>query len=135
MPIYEYLCLDCSRVSSHLVMSVDRFEPHCKWCQGKRVKKLVSRVHVRLSEETRLERAMDPLLMGQVDEDDPKSIKKMMNRMGGLMGDDFDGDFNEMVEEAVEEAASSTESVATDASAPAASGGVEGGSSSPGIEG
>lgn len=106
MPIYEYMCHECSRISSHLVLNVKEFEPFCSHCGSKSVKKLISRVRVRLSEETRLERLMDPTMLGGLDENDPKTMAKWMKKMGSLAGDDLGEDFDQMVDEAVEEAAS-----------------------------
>ena len=105
MPIYEYACTRCRRISSHLVFHPDSFEPFCTHCGAKEVKKLVSRVHVRLSEETRLERLTDPSMLAGLDENDPKSMAKWMKKMGSLAGDDLGEDFDQMVDEAVEEAA------------------------------
>ena len=103
MPIYEYRCLQCGRISSHLVLSLSSFDPFCKYCNSKDVKKVISRVNVRLSEETRLERALDPSLLGAVEDSDPKTIKRAMEKMGSIVGDEIEGNFNEVVEEAVEE--------------------------------
>ena len=110
MPIYEYQCNDCSRISSHLVLNVSEFQPFCSHCGGKDVKKLISRVRVRLSEETRLERLMDPSLLGGLNENDPKSMARVMKKMGALAGDDMEEDFDQMVDEAVEEAVREQES-------------------------
>jgi len=106
LPIYEYRCLQCGRISSHLVLSPSSFDPFCKYCNSKDVKKVISRVNVRLSEETRLERALDPSLLGAVEDSNLKSIKRAMEKMGSIVGDEVEGNFNEMVEEAVEEASS-----------------------------
>ena len=110
MPIYEYQCNACGRVCSHLVLNVREFEPFCTHCGGRDVKKLISRVRVRLSEETRMERLMDPSLLGALDENDPKTMAKVMKKMGSLVGDDIDEDFDQMVDEAVEEAVREQES-------------------------
>ena len=106
MPIYEYRCNDCGKISSHLVFKRDDFRPYCKYCGSKLVTKLVSRINVRLSEETRLEKLADPAMMGGLDENDPKSMARWMKKMGGLVGDDLDEDFDQVVDEAMEEAAS-----------------------------
>jgi putative FmdB family regulatory protein len=105
MPIYEYTCEKCGGFSSHLVMQPASFRPHCKYCGSLAVKKLISRVHVRLSEETRLDRLADPSMAAGLDENDPKSVAKWMKKMGGLVGDDVGEDFDQMVDEAMEEAA------------------------------
>jgi len=108
MPIYEYRCSACRKISSHLVLNRDSFVPICPHCGGTDMKKLVSRVHMRLSEETRMERLADPALLGGIDENDPKSVAKIMKKMGGLMDDDSGVDMDQMVEEAMEEAESSS---------------------------
>ena len=61
MPIYEYRCQNCRRVSSFLLLNLkDPFVPVCKQCGSHSLERILSRVHVRLSEETRLERLADP---------------------------------------------------------------------------
>jgi putative FmdB family regulatory protein len=110
MPIYEYRCEKCGKISSHLVLNKDNFESHCKYCGSGSVTKLISRVNVRLSEETRLEKLADPAMMTGLDENNPKSMAKWMKKMGGLVGDDLGEDFDQMVDKAMEEAAGGSES-------------------------
>ena len=57
---------------------------------------------MRLSEDTRLERLADPSQWSGVDENDPKSVAKMLKKMGQEMGEDFPGEVDQMVEEAME---------------------------------
>ncbi|WP_456433685.1 FmdB family zinc ribbon protein [Thermosulfuriphilus sp.] len=102
MPIYEYWCRDCRRISSHLVLNAASFKPYCNHCGGERLKKLISRVHVRLSEETRLERLADPALLGNIDENDPKSMMKMLRKMEAAVGEDLGEDLDQMMEEVME---------------------------------
>jgi len=71
--------------------------------------RIPSRVRVRMSEETRMERLTDPSRLGSLDENDPKSMARWMKKMGHEMGDDFEGDVDSMVEEAMEEEMSLTE--------------------------
>ena len=62
--------------------------------------RLMSRFAMPRSEESRLDSLADPSRMGAIDENDPKSVARMMKRMGKEMGDEFNGaDFDEAVEE------------------------------------
>jgi|UniRef100_A0A7C3SJ28 putative FmdB family regulatory protein len=103
MPIYEYRCQDCRRTSDYLLLSLrEEFTPVCKRCGSANMVRILSRVNVRLSEETRLERLADPSLWGGVDENDPKSVAKMLKKLGPELGEDFPGEVDQMIEEALE---------------------------------
>ncbi len=103
MPIYEYLCQDCRRISSFLILNLqEQFVPVCRHCGSQALERILSRVHVRLSEETRLERLADPSQWSGVDENDPKSVAQVLKKMGQEMGEDFPGEVDQMVEEAMD---------------------------------
>lgn len=105
MPIYEYRCLDCGKKSTFLTLSISSpLEPRCKKCGGANLVKLVSRVAVSRSEESRLESLADPSKLAGLDEKDPKSLARWMKKMGKEMGEDLGEDFDESIEEAMEEA-------------------------------
>ena len=105
MPIYEYRCRDCGRKSSFLTLSFKAsLEPRCKKCGSTDLEKLVSRVSVHRSEESRLDSLADPSKLAGLDEKDPKSLARWMKKMGKEMGDEMEEDFDESVEEAMEEA-------------------------------
>ncbi len=102
MPIYEYQCQECRRVSGFLVMNLkEPFAPICPKCASLSLTRVLSRVNVRLSEETRLERLADPGAWGGVDENDPKSMARMLKKMTQEMGEDTADDVDQMVEEAM----------------------------------
>ena len=104
MPIYEYRCEDCGRTSEFLLIKTDEpFIPQCKRCKSKRMSRVLSRVRVIRSEESRLESLADPSKWGGVDEKDPKSMAKWMKKMGQEMGEDMGEDVDQMVDEAMEE--------------------------------
>lgn len=104
MPIYEYRCGDCGKISSFLTFSVkEAFTPSCKHCGSNNLTKIVSRVAFLRSEESRLESLADPSKMAGLDENDPKSIARWMKKMGKEMGEDMGEDFDQAVEEAMEE--------------------------------
>src|SRR4051794_33001961 len=102
MPIYEYRCGACNRRSSLLFQTfsaAERAEPHCEHCGSADVTRLVSRVAVLKSEESRLDDLSDDAALGDVDENDPRSIARWARRMGEQLGEDAGDDFREMVEQ------------------------------------
>ena len=104
MPIYEYRCQDCGRVSSFIVLSLKNpFHPECPKCQSGKMTKLISRVARVRSEESRLESLADPAKLGDIDENNPASMARWMKRMGKEFGEDLGEDFDSMVDEAMEE--------------------------------
>ena len=104
MPIYEYRCDDCGKVSEFILIKTDEtFVPQCKQCKSKRMTRVLSRVRVVRSEESRMESLADPSKWGGLDENDPKSMAKWMKRMGKEMGEEVDGDIDQMVDEALQE--------------------------------
>src|SRR5580704_2617048 len=83
MPIYEYRCEKCRRISSVLTTRIsEKVEAVCAHCGGKKMSRLMSRFAMPRSEESRMEALADP------------------SRMGQEMGDEFGGaEFDEAVEE------------------------------------
>ena len=111
MPIYEYRCRDCRRKSVFITLSVrSALEPKCKKCGSINLEKLVSRVAVSRSEESRLESLADPAKLSSLDENDPQSVARWMKKMGKEMGEDAGEDFDQSIDEAMEEAESGEES-------------------------
>jgi putative FmdB family regulatory protein len=104
MPIYEYRCDDCGKISEFLLMKSEAsFTPQCKRCKSKKMSRILSRVRVVRSEESRMESLADPSKWGGLDEKNPKSMAKWMKKMGKEMGEDMGEDVDQMVDEAMEE--------------------------------
>jgi len=104
MPIYEYRCEDCGKISEFLLIKSDEiFVPRCKKCKSKKMSRVLSRVRVVRSEESRMENLADPSKWAGLDEKDPKSMAKWMKKMGKEMGEDMGEDVDQMVDEAMEE--------------------------------
>jgi putative FmdB family regulatory protein len=111
MPIYEYRCKDCRKKSAFLTLSVNvKLDPKCRHCGSQNMEKLVSRVAIFRSEESRLENMADPSKLGGLDENDPKSVARWMKKMGKEMGEDLGDDFDQEIEQATEEAERAKES-------------------------
>ena len=107
MPIYEYRCRECGKKNEVITFRISQeVTATCKHCGSELLDRIPSRVRVRLSEETRMERLADPSRLGGLDENDPKSMVRWMKKMGQEMGDDLGGeDMDAMIEEAMEEEA------------------------------
>jgi putative FmdB family regulatory protein len=102
MPIYEYRCGACRRRSSlyyQTFSAAERAEPRCEHCGSDDLSRLVSRVAVLKSEESRLDDLSDDAALADVDENDPRSIARWARRMGEQLGDDVGDDFREMVDQ------------------------------------
>ena len=100
MPIYEYRCRRCRRVSSILVRSFSAaVEPVCGQCGSTDLDRLMSRFAVLRSEEDRLDRMADPDRFGGFDENDPRSVARWARRMGAEMGEDLGPEFDEAIEQ------------------------------------
>lgn len=101
MPIYEYRCQDCRRRTSVLWRSFSEVEaepPRCARCGSTNLVRLMSRVAVLRSEESRLEDMADPSSLAGLDEDDPRSIARWMRKMSGELGEDLGPEFEEVVD-------------------------------------
>jgi putative FmdB family regulatory protein len=125
MPIYEYRCPDCKRRVSVVLSYNDygKVQPACPQCGGKRLRRVVSRTRFARSEESRLETLSDPSAWGDVDEQDPRSMARMMRRMGDELGEEMGPDFRETVDRL--EAGESPEEI--EKSMPGAGGGMDDG--------
>ncbi|MCX8111296.1 MAG: zinc ribbon domain-containing protein [Syntrophorhabdaceae bacterium] len=102
MPIYEYQCKDCKKISSFLLLrTTEEIEPFCKACGGRDVVRIISRVAVIKGEEKRMESLLDPCKLSGLDENDPRSIEKFIKKMGRELGDELGEGFEESMEEAM----------------------------------
>jgi len=100
MPIYEYMCHDCRRRVSLLWRSFEDAQtrtPVCPRCGGHQLTRLVSRVAVLRSEDSRLDDLADPSSLGDLDENDPKSLARFMRKMANETGEDLGAEFEEVV--------------------------------------
>ena len=103
MPIFEYRCEACGKISEFLLIRTDEtFIPQCKRCKSKKMTRVLSKVRVIRSEESRMESLADPSKWGDLDEKDPKSMAKMMKKLGKEFGDELGEDADQMVDEAMD---------------------------------
>ncbi len=99
MPLYEYLCLNCKKRSTILVLSLANQAPAaCSHCASTKVERILSRFASPKSEEARLEALADPNNLAGLDENDPESMNRFMKTMGDEMGEDLGDDLSEAME-------------------------------------
>jgi len=112
VPIYEYRCASCRRRVSiwwKTFGEAANGHPVCPRCGGVELSRLMSRVAVLRSEESRLDSLDDPAAFGDLDENDPRSMGRWMRRMSAEMGEDLGDEMTEMVDRL--EAGESPESI------------------------
>ncbi|RMF26845.1 MAG: zinc ribbon domain-containing protein [Chloroflexi bacterium] len=98
MPIYEYRCLDCGRKLSVFWRSRHDVKPvSCRRCGSDRMVRIVSRVRLVRSEESRLDDLADEAMLADLDENDPRSLGRWMRRMSQELGEDLGPEFDEIV--------------------------------------
>ncbi len=98
MPLYEYRCHACRRRVTLLRSYSDTSEPSCPACNSDDLTRLISRVSVVRSEESRLDSLADPSSLAGLDENDPRGIARWMRKMSAEMGEDMGPEFDEMVD-------------------------------------
>lgn len=104
MPIYEYDCAGCRRRVSLLILAPSTAPPpRCPRCGSESLTRIMSRFSRVRSEEDRIESLADPSAMGDVDENDPRSVARFMKKMGEEFGDELGDDFESAVDDAVAE--------------------------------
>ncbi len=100
MPIYEYRCQDCKhRVSLfwRTFSEAEEGKKTCPRCGSANLTRLVSRVRIVRSEESRMDDLADPSNMPDFDENDPKSLGRWMRKMSSEVGEDLGPEFDEVV--------------------------------------
>lgn len=100
MPYYNYRCRDCGRKLTLFFRdyaAYDNADPSCPHCESVNLVELVGRVAVAKSEDSRMDALSDPSALGNLDENDPKSLGRWMRKMGSEMGEDLGSDFDEVV--------------------------------------
>ena len=100
MPTYDYRCQDCRKRSAIWQSYADygRLPVTCPHCGSTHLKRLLSRVRLLRSEDSRLDSLADPSGWGDIDENNPRSMARAMRRMGDEMGEDLPQEFDDVVD-------------------------------------
>lgn len=100
MPSYDYRCQTCGK-RSVIYQSYQEYGEvtvECPHCGSTELKRIIGRVRIAKSEDARLEELSDPSAWGDIDEEDPRSMAKMMRKMGQELGEDMPPEFDEVVD-------------------------------------
>ena len=98
VPVYEYRCPTCRRRTSELFLTFAEVKaPECPRCRQP-MQKQVSLFSTIKSEDARMDELSDDAMLGDVDENDPRSVARWARRMGKEMGEDLGPEFDEMVD-------------------------------------
>jgi len=100
MPIYEYYCYDCRKRVSVFFRSMSVASDaaaRCPTCEGAHLHRLVSRVAVLKSEDSRVEEMADPAMMAGLESEDPQALASFMRRMSNEMGEPLDPEMHEVI--------------------------------------
>jgi putative FmdB family regulatory protein len=101
MPIYEYHCLDCRKRVSVFFRTFSEASDAaalCPRCNGANLHRLVSRIAVLKSEESRMDNLADNPLMAGLENEDPRALAGFMRKMSDEMGEPMDPEMNEVVD-------------------------------------
>jgi putative FmdB family regulatory protein len=98
MPLYDYRCRACkNRVTiRQSYAEYGSVAPVCPVCGSRDLARVIGRVRVAKSEDRRLDDMSDPSFLGDVDENDPRSLGRAMKKMGQEMGEDLPPEFDEI---------------------------------------
>jgi len=100
VPIYEYRCNACGRRVSVFQRSIQSaVAAVCSHCGSGDLARLISRVAVVRSEESRLGDMASDAGLADLDERDPRSLARWARRMGREMGEELGPEFDEVVEQ------------------------------------
>ena len=100
MPVYDYRCKDCNRVTSVLTYSwKTSSEPACRSCGGGELTKLISGFAFHRSWGDSLNWAPSGETLNDVNEDSPQDLDRFMGRIKQEMGGEVTTDFNQMRKE------------------------------------
>ncbi len=101
MPIYEYQCTNCGQKARKFwrtFSEVDDASLRCPRCGAHSFRRLVSRVAVVRSEESRLEDLADPSNLAGLDEEDPRSLGRWLRKMSREIGEEMPPEFDEVID-------------------------------------
>ena len=100
MPLYEYRCQDCLRISTVLVRSIASAQgPSCQHCGSGSLTRLISKFSFRRSWGSSLDWSPDSGLPDDMDQEDPRQMAQWMRKVQRETGEEVTPEFEEMLDE------------------------------------
>jgi len=100
MPVYECICSDCRKVSRIFTRSVhERLHPACSHCQGRNLRRKISRVVIAKGTRRAIQDLVRSRLMGRYEGRDKARQAAWSRRTANELGE-AGSDFREMAEKA-----------------------------------
>ena len=92
MPIYEFRCSACRKRTSVFVRTMTAaVSPQCEHCGSSEMSRLFSRVAV-LRSGDEMGAGIDGSSLGDIDENDPRSVARWVRKMSRDMGEPLDAE-------------------------------------------
>ena len=99
MPTYDFICNNCNQRFDVFLTFAEygKTSVACTHCASKNVRRLMTKVRIAKSEESRMDTMANDFSGFEGMEDDPKAMGRMMRKMGKEMGEDLPPEFDEVV--------------------------------------
>lgn len=103
MPVYDFVCLACDQRFDLFLTYAEygRKRPACPHCKSRNIRRRLTRVRLGKSDEARLASMAgdlsDPSALAAM-ENDPRTMGRVMRKMGKEMGEQLPGEFNDVVD-------------------------------------
>ncbi len=101
VPAYDFRCKDCRYAFTllyHSYQDMELAQPSCPRCGSEALNRLIKKVTILTSEDTRLDSLLDPSRLGDFDENDPRAMARVMRGMASELGEDLGPELGEVVD-------------------------------------
>ena len=100
MPTYDFICNSCNQRFEVFMTFAEygKKKVKCAHCGSKDVRRRMTKVRIAKSEESRMDSMTDDFSGLEGLEDDPKTLGRMMRKMGKEMGEELPPEFDEVVD-------------------------------------
>jgi putative FmdB family regulatory protein len=99
MPTYDFICNNCQQRFDVFITFAEygKKKVVCIHCNSKNVRRRMTKVRIAKSEESRMESMADDFSGFEGLEDDPRTMGRVMRKMGKEMGEEMPPEFDEVV--------------------------------------